>query len=76
MGKESQPIAASHLMLVELGQNFGSFIQERKCVGDQLGFVYGRTQTYYPWWSKEGDPIPEVWFHDVVKPDGSPFEKK
>ena len=40
------------------------------------GFVFGRTQTYYPWWSKEGDPVPEVWFHDVVHPDGSPFDKE
>lgn len=39
------------------------------------GFVFGRTQTYYPWWSKEGDPIPEEWFHDVLRADGSPYNK-
>lgn len=38
------------------------------------GFVFGRTQTYYPWWSKKDDPVPDVWFHDVLKPDGSPFD--
>jgi hypothetical protein len=38
------------------------------------GFVFGRTQTYYPWWSKEGDPVPDVWFHDVLKADGTPFD--
>lgn len=38
------------------------------------GFVFGRTQTYYPWWSKEGDPVPSEWFHDVLKPDGTPYD--
>ena len=23
------------------------------------GFVFGRTQTYYPWASKQGDPVPK-----------------
>ena len=23
------------------------------------GFVFGRTQTYFPWWSKEGDLVPD-----------------
>ena len=40
------------------------------------GFVFGRTQTYNPWWSKEGDPVPDVWFHDVLKPDGTPFDSE
>lgn len=38
------------------------------------GFVFGRTQTYYPWGSKEGSPVPAIWFHDVVHPDGTPFD--
>jgi hypothetical protein len=40
------------------------------------GFVFGRTQTYYPWWSKEGDPVPDEWFHDVLRPDGTPFNQE
>lgn len=39
------------------------------------GFVFGRTQTYYPWWSKESDPIPAEWFHDVVHANGTSFNK-
>ena len=39
------------------------------------GLVFGRTQTYYPWWSKEGDAVPDVWFQDMLHPDGTPFNE-
>ena len=38
------------------------------------GFVFGRTQTYYPWGSKQGSPVPPVWFHDVLHPNGTAFD--
>jgi hypothetical protein len=41
------------------------------------GLVSGRTQTIYPWWSwfqDEPQPEPEVWFHDVLHADGTPFD--
>ncbi len=37
------------------------------------GFVSGKTQTIFPWGSKEGSPEPAVWFHDILRPDGSPY---
>ncbi len=37
------------------------------------GFVSGKTQTIFPWGSKEGDPVPDLWFHDLLKKDGTPF---
>ncbi len=40
------------------------------------GLVAGRTQTYMPWGSKQGDPIPEVWQHDVLHADGNPFDPR
>lgn len=40
----------------------------------QWGFVAGRTQTYLPWGSKEGDPTPPIWQHDLLHPDGRPFD--
>jgi len=40
------------------------------------GLVAGRTQTYMPWGSKKGDPPPVLWQHDVLHPDGKPFEAK
>ena len=38
------------------------------------GLVAGRTQTYMPWGSKLGDPMPELWQHDVLHPDGSLYD--
>jgi hypothetical protein len=37
------------------------------------GLVAGKTQTIYPWGSKPGSPEPELWFHDLLRPDGTPF---
>lgn len=39
------------------------------------GLVYGKTQTIYPWGSKLGSPEPKVWFHDLFRPDGTPFDE-
>lgn len=38
------------------------------------GLVAGKTQTIYPWGAPEGSPEPAVWFHDVLRPDGTPFD--
>ena len=37
------------------------------------GLVRGKTNTIWSWKSKEGAPEPEVWFHDVLHPDGTPY---
>jgi hypothetical protein len=38
------------------------------------GLVAGKTQTYMWWESKKGDPMPKVWQHDVLHPDGTPYD--
>ena len=38
------------------------------------GLVSGKTQTIYPWGSVAGMPEPAVWFHDLLRQDGSPFD--
>jgi hypothetical protein len=38
------------------------------------GLVSGKTQTIYPWGSPAGGPEPEVWFHDLFRSDGTPFD--
>jgi hypothetical protein len=56
------------------------------------GLVVGKTQTHWNWKSvenmeklraqgavlKPGDPIPEpaLWFHDIFRMDGTPFDRK
>jgi len=37
------------------------------------GLVAGKTQTYMPWGSKEGDPVPKIWQHDMFHPTGMAY---
>lgn len=37
------------------------------------GLVSGKTNTIFPWGSKEGSPEPAVWFHDIFRKDGTAF---
>lgn len=39
------------------------------------GLVQGRTQTHYPWESQGGAPEPELWFHDLLYPDGRAYRE-
>jgi len=40
------------------------------------GFVSGKTQTVYPWdsWTKDYSAEPALWFHDILRSDGSPYD--
>ena len=38
------------------------------------GLVKGRIQTHYPWGSKQGAPEPKPWHHDLLQPDGKPYD--
>lgn len=40
------------------------------------GLVSGKTHTIYPWGSKPNAPEPKVWFHDLLRKDGTPFDSK
>lgn len=43
------------------------------------GLVAGKTQTFYPWDSWERPYVlikPIVWFHDVFRPDYTPYRQQ
>ena len=40
------------------------------------GLVSGKSNTIYPWGSKEGTTEPAIWFHDIFRKDGTPFNKE
>jgi hypothetical protein len=42
------------------------------------GFVAGKSQTHCPWdsWNTKYENEPELWFHDVFRPDGQPYDEK
>ncbi len=37
------------------------------------GLVSGKTNTIFPWGSKEGTSEPTIWFHDIFRKDGTAF---
>lgn len=41
------------------------------------GFVAGKSQTHCPWdsWQQPCQAEPGLWFHDVYRPNGEPFDK-
>jgi hypothetical protein len=41
------------------------------------GFVAGKTQTYFPYdsWNHPYSKIPKTWFHDLLWPDGRPYNE-
>jgi hypothetical protein len=40
------------------------------------GFVSGKTQTIFPWdsWTKQYTNEPPLWFHDILRKDGTPYK--
>ena len=50
-------------------------ILKRERVGAiNFGLVAGKGNFYFPWGSKPGTPEPKVWHHDILRPDGSPYD--
>ncbi len=71
-----RPLVCTEYMARTAGSRFEDILPLLKAeeVGAMnWGFVSGKTQTMFPWGSKEGSPEPAVWFHDVLRPDGSPY---
>jgi len=76
-----RPIVCTEYMARSAGSTFdGSLpIAKQERVGAiNWGFVAGKTQTYYPWESWQHPYIlndPPVWFHEVLRADGTPYRK-
>jgi hypothetical protein len=54
------------------------YLKEQRIGAYNWGLVAGKTQTIYPWdsWQKSYTAEPSVWFHDILRKDGTPFEPK
>jgi len=74
-----RPVLCTEWLHRQSGNTFETilpiFAQDR-IGGYHWGLVAGRTQTYMPWGSKRGDPMPKVWQHDVFHADGKPYDAR
>jgi hypothetical protein len=74
-----RPILCTEYMARTMGSTVDGIlpIAKRYNVGAlNWGLVAGKTQTYFPWdsWDHPYSTIPEVWFHDLLRPNGRPFQ--
>ena len=73
-----RPLLCTEFMARPNGSTFEphlAYLKEQKVAAYCWGFVSGKTQTIYPWdsWQKKYTAEPPVWFHDILRADGSPF---
>jgi hypothetical protein len=76
-----RPVICTEYMARSVGSTFDAIlpIAKQEHVGAiNWGFVAGKTQTYFPWESWEHPYVknqPPVWFHEVLRSDGTPYRK-
>ena len=78
LASHGRPILCTEYMARTLGSTVEDIlpIAKRYNVGAfNWGLVAGKTQTYFPWdsWEHPYPAMPELWFHDLLAPDGRPF---
>ena len=76
----NRPIFCTEYMARPRGSTFENelpILKEHNVSAYNWGFVNGKTQTIYPWdsWDKEYTSEPDPWFHDVLRADGTPYDK-
>ncbi|HJO24154.1 MAG: 1,4-beta-xylanase [Myxococcota bacterium] len=75
-----RPLLCTEYLARNLESRFETHLpvfRERGIGAISWGLVSGKTQTVYPWWSwfdDEPEPEPKIWFHDILRPDGNPFD--
>jgi len=77
--KRGRPLICTEYMARKNNSKFETHlpILKRYHVGAiNWGLVSGKSNTIFPWGSKEGSPEPNPWFHDVFRKDGTPYDKK
>jgi Cellulase (glycosyl hydrolase family 5) len=79
LSPQGRPILCTEYMARPLGSTIDGVlpIAKRHNVGAiNWGLVAGKTQTYFPWdsWDHPYTTIPKVWFHDLLRPDGRPYQ--
>jgi hypothetical protein len=75
-----RPIFLTEYMARPNGSTFEGILpllKERRIGAYCWGLVAGKTQTNYSWdsWRKVHSAEPEVWFHDVLRADGTPYSR-
>jgi hypothetical protein len=76
-----RPLICTEYMARGVGSTFEAilpYFKEKKVAAYNWGAVAGKSQTNYPWdsWEKTYTAEPELWHHDILRKDGSPYDPK
>ena len=77
-----RPILCTEYMARPTGSTFEAILPVAKrdhVAAINWGFVAGKSQTYLPWdsWQKPYvNSPPKVWFHDIFRTDGTPYNQQ
>ncbi len=76
-----RPIICTEYMSRPSGSTFDpvlGYLKDQNIGAYNWGLVSGKTQTIYPWdsWGKTYTAEPAVWFHDIFRKDGTPFNER
>jgi hypothetical protein len=75
--KRGRPVICTEYMARKNNSLFLTHLAvlKRKNVGAvNWGLVSGKSNTIFAWNTKEGTPEPAIWFHDIFRRDGRPFD--
>lgn len=77
--KLGRPILCTEYMARPAGSKFDpnlGILREERIAAYNWGFVDGKSQTCYPWdsWKKPYPAEPPLWFHDIFRRDGTPYD--
>ncbi len=76
-----RPVICTEYMARPAGSTFDAILplaKQERVGAINWGFVAGKTQTYYPWESWDHPYVhdqPPVWFHEVLRSDGTPYRQ-
>jgi hypothetical protein len=78
--KSGRPMVCTEYLARSAGSTFEAimpYFQARRIGAINWGLVAGKTQTMYSWqdYYPNGEE-PPLWFHDILRPDGTPYSQK
>jgi len=79
--KYNRPLLCTEYLARGQGSTFQEMLpllKERQVSGINWGFVAGKTNTAFPWysWQEKFDSLPKIWHHDIYLPDKTPYDQK
>ena len=81
MQRYNRPVFCTEYMARPRGSTFEAelpMLKEENVGAYNWGFVAGKSQTIYPWnsWDSTYTAEPNIWFHDILRSDGTPYDKE